>query len=173
MTPGNIVGMALLNGLQIVALTDHNTTKNCPAFFKAARRHGIIPIPGMELTVENVRPQNKYHPRCGTSFLILMVLVSIFISFFIDPVSLLISGHTLPTALRFVVKFLMIPLIMGIGYELIRLAGKHDNWFTRAISLPGVWLQHLTVLEPTDDMIECAIAAMKEVIPDDNSDSWT
>lgn len=128
---------------------------------------------GMELTVENVRPQNKYHPRCGTSFLILMVLVSIFISFFIDPVSLLISGHTLPTALRFVVKFLMIPLIMGIGYELIRLAGKHDNWFTRAISLPGVWLQHLTVLEPTDDMIECAIAAMKEVIPDDNSDSWT
>ncbi len=127
---------------------------------------------GQELTVENVRLQNKYHPRCGTSFLILMVLVSIFISFLIDPIALLISGHTLHTALRFAVKFLMIPLIMGIGYELIKLAGKHDNWFTRAISKPGVWLQHLTVLEPTDDMIECAIAAMKEVIPDDGSDRW-
>ena len=127
---------------------------------------------GQELTVENVRLQNKYHPRCGTSFLILMVLVSIFISFFIDPVALLISGHTLPTALRFAVKFLMIPLIVGIGYELIKIAGKHDNWFTRVISMPGVWLQHLTVLEPTDDMIECAIAAMKAVIPDDGSDRW-
>ena len=127
---------------------------------------------GQELTVENVRLQNKYHPRCGTSFLILMVLVSIFVSFFIDPIALLISGHTLPTVLRFAVKFLMIPLIMGIGYELIKIAGKHDNWFTRAISKPGVWLQHLTVLEPTDDMIECAIAAMKEVIPDDGSDRW-
>ena len=127
---------------------------------------------GKELTVENVRLQNKYHPRCGTSFLVLMVLVSIFISFFIDPVALLISGRVLPTALRFAVKFLMIPLIMGIGYELIKIAGKHDNWFTRAISTPGVWLQHLTVLEPTDDMIECAIAAMKEVIPDDGSDRW-
>ncbi len=127
---------------------------------------------GRELTVENIRLQNKYHPRCGTSFLILMVLVSIFISFFIDPIALLISGETLPTALRFAVKFLMIPLIVGIGYELIKIAGKHDNWFTRAISMPGVWLQHLTVLEPTDDMIECAIAAMKEVIPDDGSDRW-
>ncbi len=127
---------------------------------------------GMELTVENIRPQNKYHPRCGTSFLILMVLVSIFVSFFIDPVALLISGKTLPSALRFVVKFLMIPLIMGIGYELIKIAGKYDNWFTRVISKPGVWLQHLTVLEPTDDMIECAIVAMKEVIPDDGSDRW-
>lgn len=127
---------------------------------------------GQELTVENVRLQNKYHPRCGTSFLVLMVLVSVFISFFIDPIAIMISGHTLTTALRFAVKFLMIPLIMGIGYELIKLAGKHDNWFTRAISKPGVWLQHLTVLEPTDDMIECAIAAMKEVIPDDGSDRW-
>ena len=127
---------------------------------------------GLELTVENVRNQRRFHPRCGTSFLILMVLVSIFISFFIDPISILISGNTLPTALRSLVKILMLPLIVGVGYELIKFAGKHDNKLTRAISLPGVWLQHLTVLEPTDDMIECAIAAVKEVIPNDDSDRW-
>ncbi|MBR7097913.1 MAG: DUF1385 domain-containing protein [Clostridia bacterium] len=127
---------------------------------------------GLELTVENIRLQRRFHPRCGTSFLILMVLVSIFISFLIDPISILISGHTLPTVLRFLVKILMLPLIVGIGYELIKFAGRHDNWLTRLISLPGVWLQHLTVLEPTDDMIECAIAAVKEVIPDDDSDRW-
>ncbi len=127
---------------------------------------------GLELTVENVRNQRRFHPRCGTSFLILMVLVSIFISFFIDPISIWISGETLPTALRFVVKILMLPLIVGLGYELIKFAGRHDNWLTRVISMPGVWLQHLTVLEPTDDMIECAIAAVKEVIPNDDSDRW-
>ena len=61
---------------------------------------------------------------------------------------------------------------MGIGYELIRFAGRHDNLFTRIISAPGVWLQHITTKEPDDDMIECAIAAVKEVIPDDGSDNW-
>ena len=127
---------------------------------------------GLELTVENVREQRRFHPRCGTSFLILMVLVSIFISFLIDPVSIMISGSVLPNMLRFVVKILMLPLIVGVGYELIKFAGRHDNWFTRLISVPGVWLQHLTVLEPTDDMIECAIAAVKEVIPNDESDRW-
>ena len=127
---------------------------------------------GLELTVENVRLQRRFHPRCGTSFLILMVLVSIFISFFIDPISIWISGAVLPSVLRYVVKLLMLPLIVGLGYELIKFAGRHDNWLTRAISLPGVWLQHLTVLEPTDDMIECAIAAMNEVIPNNDSDRW-
>ena len=127
---------------------------------------------GLELTVENVRLQRRFHPRCGTSFLILMLLVSIFISFLIDPISIWISGETLPTVWRYVVKILLIPLIVGAGFELIKLAGRHDNWFTRVISAPGVWLQHLTVLEPTDDMIECAIAAIKEVIPEDGSDRW-
>ena len=125
---------------------------------------------GKELTVENVREQRRFHPRCGTSFLILMVLVSIFVSFFIDPISIAISGNVLPTALRFLVRFLLVPLIVGIGYELIKFAGRHDNLLTRVISAPGMWLQHITVLEPTDDMIECAIKAVKEVIPEDGSD---
>lgn len=127
---------------------------------------------GLELNVENVRLQRRFHPRCGTSFLILMLLVSIFISFFIDPLTILLTNAVLPPVWRAVVKLLMIPLIVGVGYELIKLAGRHDNWFTRIISAPGVWLQHITVFEPTDDMIECAIAAVKEVIPQDGSDKW-
>ena len=127
---------------------------------------------GLPLTVENVRAQNRFHPRCGTSFLILMLLVSIFISFFIDPISAAISGEVLPLGLRALVKLALIPIIVGVGYELIKFAGRHDNALTRFISLPGVWLQHLTVFEPDDGMIECAIKAVERVIPDDGSDNW-
>ncbi len=119
---------------------------------------------GLELTVENIRKERRFHPRCGTSFLILMVLVSIFVGFLIPP--------AIPTALRMVIKLLLVPIIMGLGYELIKLCGRHDNWLTRLIALPGVGLQHITVLEPDDRMIECAIVAMKEVIPPDESDKW-
>ncbi len=125
---------------------------------------------GLELTVENVRKQKKQHPRCGTSFLILMVLVSFFFSLLIDPIFYLIFQAETPLIIRTCIKILMLPLICGVGYELIKLAGKYDNWLTKLISLPGVWFQHITVLEPDDSMIECAIAAMKEVIPEDHSD---
>jgi uncharacterized protein YqhQ len=135
---------------------------------------------GLELTVENVRNQRRFHPRCGTSFLILMIIVSIFIGFFITPFYTLVLGEytiselgpTLMNAIRALTKILLIPLIVGIGYELIKIAGRHDNWLTRIISAPGVWLQHITVLEPDDSMIECAIVAMKEVIPENDSDKW-
>lgn len=120
---------------------------------------------GLPLTVENVRKEGRFHPRCGTSFLVLMLLVGILISLFIPP--------NLPTLLRTAIKLLTLPLVMGIGYELIKLAGRKDNLLTRIISKPGIWMQHLTVLEPTDDMIECAIAAFVEVIPEDEkSDNW-
>ena len=127
---------------------------------------------GLELTVENVKKQRRFHPRCGTSFLILMVLVSILISFFIDPLFLLAFGFVPQMLIRILIKLLLLPLIVGIGYELIKIAGKHDNWLTRIISAPGVWLQHITVLEPDDSMIECAIVAMKEVIPENDTDKW-
>ena len=138
---------------------------------------------GLELTVENVRKQRRFHPRCGTSFLILMVLVNVFVSFFIEPGFVAIYGGTmkevlgpihtvLPTLVRSGISLVLLPLVMGIGYELLKLAGRYDNFLTRLISLPGVWLQHLTVLEPDDSMIECAIAAIKEVIPEDESDKW-
>ena len=118
---------------------------------------------GLELTVENVRKQKRFHPRCGTSFMILMIIVGIVIGIFI---------HISNPFLRTLIKLLLLPVVMGIGYELIKLAGRKDNLFTRIISKPGVWMQHITTIEPDDSMIECAIAAMKAVIPDDGSDNW-
>ena len=116
---------------------------------------------GLPLTVENIRPQRRFHPRCGTSFMILTLIVSIVVSMFI-------RIDYMP--LRMVVKLLTLPLIVGLGYELIKLAGRHENALTRIISAPGMALQHLTVFEPDDSMIECAIAAMEKVIPEDGSD---
>ena len=127
---------------------------------------------GEELTVENVRRQRRFHPRCGTAFLILMLIVGMFVSFFIDPIFYLTVGELPHVAIRALIKLLTLPVTMGIGYELIKLAGRHDNLFTRIISAPGLWLQRITVLEPTDDMIECAITAFKEVIPQDESDNY-
>ena len=125
---------------------------------------------GLALTVENVKKEGRFHPRCGTSFLILMLLVSMFISFFIDPLFILTVGAVPHVAIRALVKLLLLPITMGIGYEIIRFAGKHDNLFTRIVSAPGLWLQHITVLEPDEKMIECAIAAFVEVIPDEEKE---
>ena len=117
----------------------------------------------LPLTVENVRKQSRLHPRCGTSFLILVLIVGIVVGMFI-------RIDFMP--LRMLVKLATFPIVIGCGYELIKLAGRKDNWFTRAISAPGKALQKITTREPDDDMIECAIAAMKLVIPDDGSDKW-
>ena len=120
---------------------------------------------GLPLTVDNIRKQRRFHPRCGTSFLILVLLVSLFLGIFI-PASIALW-------LRILLKIALLPLTIGIGYELIKLAGKKDNAVTRFISAPGVWLQHITTVEPDDDMIECAIVAMNEVIPEDTTkDNW-
>lgn len=117
---------------------------------------------GLELTVENVRKMGRFHPRCGTSFLIVMLLVSIFIGMIIPP--------ELPTLLRTLVKVILLPITMGLGYEFIRFAGRHDGKIVKILSAPGLWMQRITVLEPDDGMIECAILAVKEVIPEDGSD---
>ena len=125
---------------------------------------------GLELTVENVRAQRRFHPRCGTSFLILMMLVGILITMFIP--SELSSNGVVNVVLRTLISLALLPVMMSVGYELIKLAGKHDNKFTRIISAPGLWLQRITTREPEDDMIECAITALKNVIPEDGSDDW-
>ena len=120
---------------------------------------------GKELTVENVRNESRFHPRCGTSFMILMMFVGIAVSMFIP--------SSLPTWLYASIKLLTLPLVMGVGYEALKLAGRYDNCFTRFISAPGKWMQRITTAEPTDDMIECAITAFVAVIPEeDNSDNW-
>lgn len=112
---------------------------------------------GEELTVENVRHHRRFHPRCGTSFMILVLIVSILLF------SVLPWGST---GLRVVLKLLLLPVVMGVSYELIKLAGRYDNLFTRIISAPGLWLQRLTTFEPDDSMIEVAIAAVTPVLPD-------
>ena len=111
---------------------------------------------GLPLTVENVRKQKRFHPRCGTSFLVLMLLVGIIVSMFIR-----VGNPVLRTAL----KILTFPILISIGYELIQFAGRHDNLLTRIISAPGVAIQHITTREPDDSMIECAIESMKRVVP--------
>lgn len=123
---------------------------------------------GDELTVENVRHRPRFHPRCGTSFLILMVLVSIVFSFIITA---LFPQLRETTALWVAIRILLIPFICGIGYELIKFCGRQDNISTKIISAPGMWLQRITTKEPDDSMIEIAIAAMKEVIPENSEDS--
>ncbi|MBQ9802810.1 MAG: DUF1385 domain-containing protein [Clostridia bacterium] len=125
----------------------------------------------MPLTVENVKKQRRFHPRCGTSFLILMLLVSIFIGWFIPVQFGSLTG--LPnTLVRAAVKILLIPVMMGIGYELLKLAGKYDNILTRIISAPGMWLQRITVREPDDGMIECAIMAFVAVMPEADKEKY-
>ena len=125
---------------------------------------------GVALTVENVKKQSRFHPRCGTSFLILMLIVSIVIGLFIPPTFEGINP-TLYTVIRAAIKLLLIPLTMGVGYELLKFAGKHENIVTRIISAPGMWLQRITVKEPTDDMIECAIKAFVAVLPDEEREA--
>ena len=113
------------------------------------------------LTVENIRKYRRFHPRCGTSFMVIMLLLGIIIGLFIpieEPI------------LRSAVKILLLPISCGVGYELIKLCGKYDNLATRIIAAPGLWAQRITTKEPDDSMLEVAIAAMKPVIPENGED---
>lgn len=109
---------------------------------------------GLELTVENVRKSSKEHKRCGTSFLLIVMLLSILFFMFIQVDS---------KVYRLLLRFLLIPVIAGVSYELIRMAGRFDNWFVNLLSKPGLWMQALTTREPEDDMIEVGIAAVEAV----------
>ena len=123
---------------------------------------------GLELTVENVRPQPKHHPRCGTSFLLVVIIVAILINtivFAIFPV-----GNVF---LRMLIQLLLLPLVVGITYEFNRYVGGHDNAVTNFLAKPGLWMQNFTTYEPDDSMIEVAIEAMKRVIPEEQGkDAW-
>ena len=115
----------------------------------------------LPLTVENVRKQRRFHPRCGTSFLLLMLLLGIIVGFFI-PFS--------NPFLRTFTKLLCIPVIMNVGYEVQKACARHDNWLSRLVTAPGLWMQRLTVKEPDDKMIAAAIVAMEAVIPENGED---
>lgn len=115
---------------------------------------------GLELTVDNVRKQKRFHPRCGTSFMFFMLLLSIFIGIvFLWPIE--------TVWLRTLLKFPLVLISVSIGYEFIKYAGKHDNLFVRVLSAPGLWMQRLTTREPDDGMMEVGITSLKCALPDE------
>ena len=121
---------------------------------------------GEELTVENVRKHRRFHPRCGTSFMFLVLFISIVVTSLFR-----IQWGNL--WLRVVLKLCILPVIVSVAHELIKLAGRYDNIFTKIISAPGLWIQRLTTREPDDSEIECAIAAFMPCIPEEKgSDRW-
>lgn len=119
---------------------------------------------GEELTVDNIKKQCRFHPRCGTSFLILVLIIGI----------LIFSVVTWSNPfIRTLIKLVMLPVVVGVAYELIKLAGRYDNILTKIISFPGLKLQLLTTREPDEEQIEVAIEAMKPVLPETlEEDRW-
>ena len=119
---------------------------------------------GKPLTVENVREESRFHPRCGTSFLLVVVVVSILVNAVVRLDN---------TFARMGCHLLLLPVVVGISYEINRWCGRHDNILSAVLSAPGKWLQRITTYEPDDGMIECAIRAMELVIPEEKgSDEW-
>ena len=115
---------------------------------------------GEELTVENVKKHSRFHPRCGTSFMFSMIILSI-------AVGIIFLWAVETVWLRSLLKIALLPLTVGIGYEFIRYAGRHDNKVIQLLSKPGLWMQNLTTREPSDDIIEVGITALKCALPDD------
>ncbi len=135
---------------------------------------------GLPLTVENVRMQTRLHPRCGTSFLLVVMVISILV-FSVASSALLavfpalegLRGSALYRVIMVVFKLLLLPLVVGITYEINRWAGGHDNGFTRILTAPGMWMQNFTTNEPDDGMIEVGIAAVQAVLPEqEGADRW-
>lgn len=122
---------------------------------------------GLELTVENVRKQSRFHPRCGTSFIFVIIIISVIISSAISVAAPQLRDQTI---IWMAIKILILPLITGLSYEFIKYAGRHDNIIVRILAAPGLWMQRLTTKEPDDDMIEVALASFKAVITDNPED---
>ncbi len=135
---------------------------------------------GLPLTVENVKVQTRLHPRCGTSFLLVVMVISILV-FSVASSALLtlipalaaMQGSFLYRLIMIAFKLLLLPLVVSITYEINRWVGRHDNRFTRILSAPGMWMQNFTTNEPDDSMIEVGIAAVEAVLPEEEgADRW-
>lgn len=122
---------------------------------------------GLDLTVENAKKCTRFHPRCGTSFIFVVLIFSIVFYTIIAKIFPVIAADRI---LWLILKLVFLPIIMGICYEFIRYAGRHDNLFVKIVSAPGLWMQRLTTKEPTDDILEVGIAAIKAVITDNPED---
>lgn len=135
---------------------------------------------GLPLTVENVRKMTRLHPRCGTSFLLVVMLLSILVfsaasSLLLAavPTLALMEGTVLYRIIMILFKLVMLPLVVAVAYEINRLVGRYDNWFTRILTAPGMWFQNFTTNEPDDSMIEVGIAAVEAVLPEkEGADRW-
>lgn len=135
---------------------------------------------GLPLTVENVRQQTRLHPRCGTSFLLVVMVISILVFSVASTVLLelfptldVMRGGALYRLIMIIFKLLLLPLVVAVTYEINRWAGRHDNWFTKILTAPGMWLQNFTTNEPDDSMIEIGIAALEAVVPEEaGADRW-
>lgn len=135
---------------------------------------------GLELTVENVSKQTRMHPRCGTSFLLVVMILSILVFSVASSVLLAfvpnmeaVCGPVLYKVLMILFKLLLLPVVVAISYEINRLVGRHDNAFTRALTAPGMWFQNFTTNEPDEGMMEVAITALKAVLPEEEgTDRW-
>lgn len=135
---------------------------------------------GLPLTVENVRCQTRMHPRCGTSFLLVVMIISILL-FSVASTALLaavpalaaMKGTFLFRLIMIAFKLMLLPLVVAFSYEINRWVGRHDNWFTRVLSAPGIWFQRFTTNEPDDSMIEIGIEALNAVLPEnEGEDRW-
>ena len=135
---------------------------------------------GLPLTVENVRAQTRLHPRCGTSFLLVVMVISILVFSVASTILLtlvpaleVMRGSFLFRLIMIVFKLLLLPLVVSVTYEINRWAGRHDNGFTKLLTAPGMWLQNFTTNEPDDSMIEVGIAAVQAVLPvEEGADRW-
>lgn len=158
-----IIKLALLIGyFYVISLTESMHT----TFMYHGAEHKTIACyeAQKELTVENIRPMCRFHPRCGTSFIMIVILISIIVGMFLPWENI---------GIRLIMQLLLLIPEASIAYELIKLAGRYDNVFTKIISAPGLWLQHITTKEPNDKQIEVAIAALTPCLPkEDEEDKW-
>ena len=184
----NVLYLHLLEGLvrmvifvgYMLLVSRMNEMKRVFAYHGAEHKTIRCYEAGLPLTVENVRCQTRLHPRCGTSFLLIVMIISILV--FSVAASALLSvcpalaamrGSFLYKLIMIGFKLLLLPLIVGITYEINRWAGRHDNGFTRILTAPGMWFQNFTTNEPDDSMIEVAITAVNAVLPEEEgADRW-
>lgn len=182
----NLVGRCLLEGVIRIVIfmiylwlcTRMKEIKRLFAYHGAEHKSIFCYEKGLPLTVENVRVQSRFHPRCGTSFLVVVMLISILVvSVMTWVLSLFPAIDALPgivaALIRVACKLILLPFIVGITYEINRWVGRHDNVISAIVAWPGKQVQHLTTNEPDDGMIEVAIEALKLVIPEQRgSDEW-
>ena len=127
---------------------------------------------GLDLTVENARKMPRHHPRCGTSFLFVVIAVAILASCVVFALPGVRDVATNPVV-RILLHLALVPIVVGVTYEINHFVGAHDNWFTKILAAPGLWMQNFTTFEPDDSMLEVAIHALKLVLPQEKgADAW-